>query len=651
MLELIPDRGLKNEPGANNCFLNVILQSFFHLRCFVEAFKSRREHVCKRDGKHHCIFCALKQLFEQHLRADDSSNMPPNAVREALSSLFSEADRFQLNQMDDAAEAFDALLQTLHESEQVPKDKEGNCYPPCFVHQTFGLNVSEQCECHHCGEVSEPLIYWSFVYWVSASLIMKSTERVRFAQLVKHATEVTEKSCDNRVCGKKAPIHRYCLQLPRVFVLGTIWDSDEVCRDQIDAFVCRIEEFVATQELFSAPPGLPPPRGRSLPDSELMGVVGYYGKHYIAFFKSQQNPTSSQWVLFDDSRVRPLAKDWPSVQSYIVEGKIQPFLLFYETGRTPPPFRPPTPKPANLAATTTSSSAQSSAPPTTVPTPISTPPLTQTAAPLAPTALHTHSPSFSASLLSPRFPPPVRVSQGSLAMPPEIPVPAHAVNTLGLRSGPLSRDPPVLPARRVEPLHSTSLYARENREISLRAEPLTSAYGGIERERDKEREGSGSGAEALLGTRAGLVPDNHLADHRGSSPVRVPPLYADRDRFPPPHVLPRVTKPPDTWQPPQFVMQRPPLERPTDMFGVSRYPTGLTSPLPQTRAHRSNSTPRVSVPPGLAASAAQWPPGSLGINARMPPPGLASSAVFTTGMPRPSDVTVPYGVPHYWAYR
>eukprot|EP01012_Entosiphon_sulcatum_P012509 TRINITY_DN17854_c0_g1_i2.p1 TRINITY_DN17854_c0_g1~~TRINITY_DN17854_c0_g1_i2.p1 ORF type:complete len:385 (-),score=38.03 TRINITY_DN17854_c0_g1_i2:838-1992(-) len=306
MLELIPDRGLKNEPGANNCFLNVILQSFFHLRCFVEAFKSRREHVCKRDGKHHCIFCALKQLFEQHLRADDSSNMPPNAVREALSSLFSEADRFQLNQMDDAAEAFDALLQTLHESEQVPKDKEGNCYPPCFVHQTFGLNVSEQCECHHCGEVSEPLIYWSFVYWVSASLIMKSTERVRFAQLVKHATEVTEKSCDNRVCGKKAPIHRYCLQLPRVFVLGTIWDSDEVCRDQIDAFVCRIEEFVATQELFSAPPGLPPPRGRSLPDSELMGVVGYYGKHYIAFFKSQQNPTSSQWVLFDDSRVRPV---------------------------------------------------------------------------------------------------------------------------------------------------------------------------------------------------------------------------------------------------------------------------------------------------------------------------------------------------------
>lgn len=38
-------RGLLNEAGRNNCFLNVIIQALWHLRCFREALLGLQPQV------------------------------------------------------------------------------------------------------------------------------------------------------------------------------------------------------------------------------------------------------------------------------------------------------------------------------------------------------------------------------------------------------------------------------------------------------------------------------------------------------------------------------------------------------------------------------------------------------------------------------
>lgn len=57
------------------------------------------------------------------------------------------------------------------------------------------------------------------------------------------------------------------------------------------------------------------------------GMICYYGKHYTAYFKSQ---ASGQWFVFDDVTVKPLGKDWSSIQQKCLRGRLQPSVLFYE---------------------------------------------------------------------------------------------------------------------------------------------------------------------------------------------------------------------------------------------------------------------------------------------------------------------------------
>jgi len=56
------------------------------------------------------------------------------------------------------------------------------------------------------------------------------------------------------------------------------------------------------------------------------GLVCFYGRHYIAFFCSLKHRA---WYLFDDRRVKVVGT-WDNVLKKLVNGKLQPVLLFYE---------------------------------------------------------------------------------------------------------------------------------------------------------------------------------------------------------------------------------------------------------------------------------------------------------------------------------
>ena len=90
--------GLKNETGEYNCFLNVIIQSLWHIRRFrnVLLAPEAADHMHEGDP---CVVCALRGIFLA-LAANESEggsklSVSPTPLRLALSALFADSSFFQ----------------------------------------------------------------------------------------------------------------------------------------------------------------------------------------------------------------------------------------------------------------------------------------------------------------------------------------------------------------------------------------------------------------------------------------------------------------------------------------------------------------------------------------------------------------------------
>jgi Ubiquitin carboxyl-terminal hydrolase len=55
-------KGMENSTGSNNCFLNVILQSFWHLTSFRKNFQiNSYGHTC--EEAENCLICEIRVIF------------------------------------------------------------------------------------------------------------------------------------------------------------------------------------------------------------------------------------------------------------------------------------------------------------------------------------------------------------------------------------------------------------------------------------------------------------------------------------------------------------------------------------------------------------------------------------------------------------
>ncbi|POM66503.1 Inactive ubiquitin carboxyl-terminal hydrolase [Phytophthora palmivora] len=90
MRPLSARKGLRNDLGANNCFLNVIIQSLWH-----------RETITP------CLLCELEQIFVMYQFAEQPV-LDVDRVRLAL------GETFALGAMNDATETLETILDALH---------------------------------------------------------------------------------------------------------------------------------------------------------------------------------------------------------------------------------------------------------------------------------------------------------------------------------------------------------------------------------------------------------------------------------------------------------------------------------------------------------------------------------------------------------
>ena len=206
------------------------------------AETSKTEDKSKRELG--CLLCALQNLFVNY-KYSQSRILPPEIVRKAL-SLTSEA--FPMFKIGDACEAFEIMLESLHDLEigngiaELEANDETLC--GCCSHTVFGFRRFQAQVCSTCrgAKVDTPapgsLLYTSFVLRMSSELLLRAkpphipgqwgiTEVLR-SNLQSCAQDNPVSTCS---CAKGSAIpgcSATCIpEIPEVFCLALCWPSEK----------------------------------------------------------------------------------------------------------------------------------------------------------------------------------------------------------------------------------------------------------------------------------------------------------------------------------------------------------------------------------------------------------------------------------------
>ncbi|XP_045466302.1 uncharacterized protein LOC123675100 isoform X1 [Harmonia axyridis] len=324
-------KGLLNEPGQNNCFLNSAVQVLWHLDIFRRSFRDLMGHACMADS---CIFCALKELFSQ-LQFSNESALPPDALRKALAESFSDQQRFQLGFMDDAAECFENILLRIHMHIAHGESQDMCNAQHCIPHQKFAMTLVEQTVCGSCGATSEPLSYTQMVHYVSTSTLVYQVRNgnaraspynhASFGQLLRKAGNMGDVRMCPSHCGAVIQITRTLMNWPEIVSIGLVWNSERPSLEHIMEVFSTIGTTMLLGDVFTS---VMEKKWTENCTHNLVGVVTYYGKHYSTFFFHTKLRV---WIYFDDATVRQVGPHWEQVVEKCRKGRYQPLLLLYAT--------------------------------------------------------------------------------------------------------------------------------------------------------------------------------------------------------------------------------------------------------------------------------------------------------------------------------
>lgn len=354
-------RGLENDLGDNHCFLNVVIQAFWNLQSFRKLLLNASWH--QHDGEDQeiarstCCYCALKSLFND-FASSEADTIPPDSLRQALSSVYDAKGRFKTGDMEDATETIEAILGILHacnvqpmqqvstnssssnhllgpSAEFVEEASNFGCHPVCLAHQVFGLEVVDVAHCSFCEATGEPSVAASYVYSAYVTELetrpelpkatwpdLLRTPRRPFAETLRKLCQPdVGRNCPECNSRKTLLMERWLTRRPKTFILSLVWPSSNPSRDQLCSLLSMIQPQLRMEEIFKVEPAA---------RSEVYcfrGMICYCGMHYVALFWC---PAKKRWIFFDDMCVKE-KEDWTAVVNLMTAGQYVPTLIFYES--------------------------------------------------------------------------------------------------------------------------------------------------------------------------------------------------------------------------------------------------------------------------------------------------------------------------------
>ncbi|KAE8695067.1 hypothetical protein F3Y22_tig00110745pilonHSYRG00236 [Hibiscus syriacus] len=330
--------GLQNEVGEYNCFLNVIIQSLWHLRRFRDEFlrRSTSDHVHVGDP---CVVCAVYEIFiALNIASTDAQkeSVAPTLLRIALSNLYPDGNFFQEAQMNDASEVLAVIFDCLHQSftsgsSVCDSDSaDSNCTrswdcanSACIVHSLFGMDVFERMNCSSCGLESRHLKYTTFFHNINASSL-RTMKVMRaessFDDLLNLVEMNHQLTCDPEAggCGKLNYFHHLISNSPQVFTTVLGWQKTCESAGDIAATLAALNSEIDVSVIYH---GLDPKNKHNL-----VSMVCYYRQHYHCFAYSHDR---ERWIMYDDEIVKVIGS-WGDVATTCEQGRFQPQVLFFE---------------------------------------------------------------------------------------------------------------------------------------------------------------------------------------------------------------------------------------------------------------------------------------------------------------------------------
>eukprot|EP01025_Chloroclados_australasicus_P029639 TRINITY_DN2962_c0_g1_i4.p1 TRINITY_DN2962_c0_g1~~TRINITY_DN2962_c0_g1_i4.p1 ORF type:complete len:1444 (-),score=216.55 TRINITY_DN2962_c0_g1_i4:2834-7165(-) len=293
VVQVVP-KGMVNETGSSNCFLNAIVQSLWHLPSFKEVFLAAKP-VNKNDidsDAFNALFEIFQCMYKDHEGAENAEkSVSPSQLRKAMSVM---GDGFSVNDMHDASEALcelfsamcraqlddDATDPLLPIREKLPIGNVGigGNLPQSIVAEQFGIAVQTV-----IGSVAdEQNIMEVENYMKYFHLIPAQALRQAYQQLIdeeyevilhwaEHIETMNSKVIDNQT---RLPAQPYLIRCPKVFTVVLVWESAVAPQDSVRETVVAIKPTLNIAKLFN---GVQEPASY-----QLLGIVSYQRHHYNA---------------------------------------------------------------------------------------------------------------------------------------------------------------------------------------------------------------------------------------------------------------------------------------------------------------------------------------------------------------------------------
>jgi len=293
--------GLVNKSGDFNCFLNVIIQSLWHLEDFRRELLRVKPSNGTTEISEWGVVKALQNVFSNisndTKRGNEDSVVDPTELREALSNLYEGSKLFRKNEMNDASEVLAVLFECICKTLKAGKGDEDT-----FVHKLFGLGGG-----------------WFFHIVFSQAL--RATVEESNKNLSTHDLLLeTEKSLnEGRLDSAGSALYITGDKFPNIFTLVIAWHTAHATCEDIRVVVENLGEDLDVAKILGK---------ESRPEQvhRLRGVVCFRGSHYHAYVRSEK---LDKWLLFDDATIRQVGT-WQNVKDSCICGQIQPSVLFYE---------------------------------------------------------------------------------------------------------------------------------------------------------------------------------------------------------------------------------------------------------------------------------------------------------------------------------